>query len=150
MIVCRVFARAIVDRDIVVLLLVAGVAGYVNVDAPRVSASDGNATHDWTDVLQNFVDDEGRVDFSGLAADPVQLYRYVKHIYAVSPRPHPERFPTTEALLAYSINAYNALAICNVINSVLREPTDGKLQRFEFFLPEEVASRGRENLALRL
>ena len=111
MIVCRVFARAIVDRDIVVLLLVAGVAG---------------------------------------AADPVQLYRYVKHIYAVSPRPHPERFPTTEALLAYSINAYNALAIYNVINSVLREPTDGKLQRFEFFLPEEVASRGRENLALRL
>ena len=61
------------------------------------------------------MDDQGRIDFAGLAADRADLDTYVAWVAAVSPRSSPDVFPTPEAKLAYYLNAYNALAMYNVV-----------------------------------
>ncbi|MGE0744804.1 MAG: DUF547 domain-containing protein [Rhodospirillales bacterium] len=77
----------------------------------------------WTAVLLRVVDDRGRIDFAGLAAEPGDLRKVVAFVAAESPASAPHRFPTREATLAYYINAYNALAMHGVMAS-------GSLERF--------------------
>ena len=78
-------------------------------------------------VLEEFVDDEGRVDYARLAAAPADLDRYVALVAEVSPDSHPERFPTREHALAYWINAYNAAAMRTVVvNYPITSVTDVK------------------------
>ncbi|NQZ99098.1 MAG: DUF547 domain-containing protein [Myxococcales bacterium] len=67
-------------------------------------------------VLAHFVDEKGRVDYPGLAADRVDLDGYYAKLAAVSPDSHPELFPDDRARLAYWINAYNATAIETVLH----------------------------------
>lgn len=77
----------------------------------------------WTRVLERFVDDKGRIDFAGLAADRAAIDKVVAFVSALSPSSTPDRFPTREARLSYYINAYNALAMHGVLAS-------GSLERF--------------------
>lgn len=77
----------------------------------------------WTRVLERFVDDRGRIDFAGLAADRAAIDAVVAFVGALSPSSTPDRFPTREATLSYYINAYNALAMHGVLES-------GSLERF--------------------
>lgn len=73
-------------------------------------------SHDiWTQVLERSVDDEGRVDYRGLAADRVDLDRYLASLAAVSPKSHPDLFPTRQDALAYYLNAYNAQVFAGVL-----------------------------------
>ncbi len=71
----------------------------------------------WAQVLQTRVDDEGRVDFHGLREDPEPLERYVAWIAVVNTDTHPDVFADDETTLAFYINAYNALAMYNVLVS---------------------------------
>ena len=66
-------------------------------------------------VLQGFVDEHGRVDYTGLQQDPGDLDRAYAAIAATSPDGDPERFPTTADRLAYWVNAYNAVVLRTVL-----------------------------------
>lgn len=72
---------------------------------------------DWTAVLQTVVNTQGQVDFAALRRDPRALARVVNYIGSVSPASAPNQFPTQASKLSYYINAYNALAMHNVIDS---------------------------------
>ena len=93
----------------------------------------GDPLDRWAAVLDAHVDAAGRVDFAGLAARPDALLHYLNYVAEVSPRSHPERFPTRQATLAYYINAYNALAMYNVIDSGIPGTLSG-LRKYHFFL----------------
>ena len=70
---------------------------------------------DWNEVLGKYVDDEGLVDYHGLAADRGALDRFLASIETTGPKSDPEAFPTRDDQLAYYINAYNALAFQGVL-----------------------------------
>lgn len=67
-----------------------------------------------TAVLQAVVDDEGRVDYAKLQADPAPLDRYLGMLRAVGPANAPHRFKTADDRLAYYLNAYNAFVLAGV------------------------------------
>lgn len=81
-----------------------------------ISGQEDKFSHrEWALVLERFVDASGRVDYKGLAADPAGLDRYLEQLAEVSPDSHPHLFPTRDAALAYSINAYNAFVFRGVL-----------------------------------
>lgn len=78
----------------------------------------------WQRVLERFVDDEGRVDYAGLARERADLDRFVAWIHAEGVARQP---------LAFHLDAYNALAMYNA----LERGTPASLAGFEklrFFL----------------
>ncbi len=94
-------------------------------------------THtDFDRVLARFVDTEGRVDYTALAADSADLDRYYARLAEASPDRSPERFPDEDARLAYWINAYNAAAIKAVLTHYpIASVRDVRPPRALFFLP---------------
>ena len=93
------------------------------------------AADNWAAILERHVDDQGRVDFRGLAQARARLDRYVAYVYAVSPDSHPELFPTRDHELAYLINAYNALAMVNVLEQDFPRTLAGPTLVDFFILP---------------
>jgi hypothetical protein len=77
---------------------------------------------DWNRVLEKYVDDNGLVDYQGLAADRQHLDRFIDLIETTGPKTDPDAFPTREHRLAYYINAYNA----HVFKGVLGLSPDAK------------------------
>jgi hypothetical protein len=71
----------------------------------------------WARVLDKYVDIEGRVNFSAVAKDRADLDRFVAYVYDHGPNNRPELFTTPESVLAFHINAYNALAMHKVIET---------------------------------
>ena len=88
----------------------------------------------WAAVLERFVDEEGRTDFRGLAADRGDLDAYVAWVAQVSPASEPALFPTDGDRLAYYLNSYNALAMYNVIAAGFPETLEGYRKVPFFFL----------------
>ena len=86
----------------------------------------------WARVLTRFVSERGEVDFRTVSRDRVDLDAFLDHVARISPRSAPESFPDREAKLAYYINAYNALAMFNVIDSGFPERLNG-LTKIWFF-----------------
>lgn len=86
----------------------------------------------WAKVLKTFVNDRGEVDFQGLAKNPTDLKAFVDYVARISPGSAPALFPTKEARLAYHINAYNALAMYNVIDLGIPNSLSG-LTKVRFF-----------------
>jgi len=68
-------------------------------------------------VLQARVDSAGMVDYPALKASRAMLDAYVDSLGKVSPRNHPQRFPTRHHELAYWINAYNAFVLRGVVDA---------------------------------
>ena len=61
----------------------------------------------WTDLLKEYVDEQGGVDYKGFQKDTLRLSEYLKTLSN-----HPPGSNWTEAAkLAYWINAYNAFTI---------------------------------------
>ncbi len=82
-------------------------------------------------LLHKYVDDKGRVDYKGLAADRDDLLRYLKAVQTVSPHSNPELFATSEERLAYWINAYNAYVLFAVTSRpAMRSVNDEKVDFF--------------------
>ncbi len=77
---------------------------------------------DWNDVLEAYVDEDGLVDYAGLAADRQALDRFISSIETTGPKSDPDAFPTRDDQLAYYINAYNA----HVFQGVLELGPDAK------------------------
>ena len=97
-------------------LLFAGCAAVPRPAAPPAVIGDPPYAA-WRQVLTRFVDREGRVDFAGIARERADLDRFVAHVYDVGPNSQPQLFASREAVLAYHLNAYNALAMHQVIES---------------------------------
>ena len=88
----------------------------IRVPAPKsAAAGPQDALAAWSRVLYRFVDERGKIDFSGVAANRGDLDAYVSWIAQVSPTSSPAEFSESGATLAYYVNAYNALALYNVI-----------------------------------
>jgi len=97
-----------------VLFLAAGCATRV---PPPATLKEGFITPEkaWANVLSQFVDEQGRIDFAGVAKSPSDLEAYVAYVAQTSPASAPQSFPTRETKLAYYLNAYNALAMYNAV-----------------------------------
>lgn len=101
---------------------------------------------DWAWTLERFVDEEGHVDYAGLARERERLDRFVRSIAEVSPRSHPERFADPEAALGFYIDAYNALVFSSVldlgpdVNTVWGKSGTG----YGFFVRRKVTVGGRK------
>ena len=83
-----------------------GPPGRVHLEATALTvqvADRGNRV-----TADRHVRDDGRIDFDGLAADPAPLEHYVAYLAAEAPAPDD---------VAFHVNAYNALAMYNVINT---------------------------------
>jgi len=85
----------------------------------------------WARVLSRHVDTEGRIDFAGVAREPADLNAFVAYVATVSPRLKPAAFSTRGSAIAWYINAYNALAMYNVIQSGM--PPDLDAVKVGFF-----------------
>jgi hypothetical protein len=121
------------------LLALAACATTVPSPPPPSAGRDPQAA--WASVLQRHVDEEGRVDFQGLAADRADLDTYVGWVARVSPASNPELFPTPQDRLAYYLNSYNALAMYNVIDAGIPETLEG-LRKVPFFFFRQVEVGG--------
>ena len=86
----------------------------------------------WARTLAKFVNERGEVDFHALARDRTDLEAFLDYVARVSPRSTPESFPSRESKLAYYINAYNALAMFNVIGMNFPRSLSG-LVKVKFF-----------------
>jgi Protein of unknown function, DUF547 len=116
----------------IVALSLFALACAVRVPPPRMTEQETGAPDKaWASVLSRFVDDKGRIDFAGMAKDPHDLEVYVSWLAKVSPAMQPSSFPTPESRLAFDINAYNALAMYNTIQSGM--PRDLNAVKVRFF-----------------
>jgi len=98
----------------------------------------------WQTTLDKFVDEEGRTDFQSLANDHAELTKFVDSISEVSPTSHPELFPNRADVLAYHINAYNALAMWGIIERDIPKHFNSFLKRASFFKFRKVTIGGRK------
>ena len=99
---------------------------------------------EWASVLNEYVDEQGRTDFVGLAKDTSKLQHFVDAIAEVSPATHPELFDTRDKVLAYHINAYNALAMKGVIERNIPKHLNSLIRRASFFKFRSVVIGGKK------
>ena len=116
---------------------------------PQVPSSAGRASDDpqaaWDRVLRGHVLDDGGIDFVGIRRDPEDLEAFVTWVATHGPRATHELFPTEAARLAYYLNAYNALAMYQVVTTPHRPE-----QRVRFFLLTTVVLDGQRTSLYRL
>ena len=127
------------------LVVLAGliIAGCAAVPRPAVPPNPaGPPPYDaWSRVLAKFVDDQGRVDFAGAARERADLDRFVAYIYDFGPNNQAQLFPTPAHVLAFHINAYNALAMHRVIEGGIPASLAG-FAKIGFFHLRKVAVGG--------
>jgi len=115
-------------RLMTVLVLMANALSAQSQSNPYLANLDA-----WTATLAQHVDAQGRTDFIGLAKDTSTLDRFVAAIEQVSPASNPELFSTQAEVLAYHVNAYNALAMIGVIERDIPKHLNSLLRRASFF-----------------
>ncbi len=123
----------------------------MNVAPPKTAAQglpQAQAAAAWGRVLAAHVDEHGRIDFAGIAKAPADLDAYVAWIAAVDPENSPGSFPTPESRMAYYLNAYNALAMYNVIQSGIPESLGS--MKVRFFYRDRLVMGGRRISLYRL
>lgn len=98
----------------------------------------------WANILNQFVDDQGRIDFVNLAQDSADLESFVAAIGEVSPSSNPKLFDTQDKILSYHANAYNALAMAGVIERGIPENFSSFLKRASFFKFRKVIIGGEK------
>ena len=121
-------------KKLLVLLASMVLFGCASVPRPVFSpAPGGPPPYDaWARVLEKYVDDRGRINFAGVATDRADLDRFVAYVYDVGPNNQPQLFPTPEHVLAFHINAYNALAMHKVIEAGIPDTLAG-VKKIGFF-----------------
>jgi hypothetical protein len=95
----------------------------------------------WSRVLTRHVDDQGRVQFEALAQDRADLDTFVAYVNAVSPASEPGLFPSADHVLAYHLNAYNALAMHQVLAAGIPKSLSG-FNKIRFFYLNKVRVGG--------
>jgi len=100
------------------------------------------AIDEWRAVLQQFVDERGRVDFKGLRARPGRLDSYLDYVAVNGPLAGPECFDSRAKRLAYYLNAYNALAMRKVVDFGVPQAIAG-FRKLRFFALSRIRISGR-------
>ncbi len=98
----------------------------------------------WARTLEQFVDGQGRTDFLALAENADDLAHFVLFIESTSPASNPELFTTPGEVLAYHLNAYNALAMYGAIRENIPADFDSFFKRLSFFKFRSVVTGGQE------
>lgn len=112
------------------------------VPPPAVSERPSEPPYDaWARVLERYVDDQGRVDFHGIKRDRADLDRFVAWVYENGPNNHPGLFSTRSDVLAFHLNAYNALSMYNVIEAGIPESLSG-FRKVGFFYLRKIRVGG--------
>lgn len=120
---------------ILAMAFISGCATLVPTPALQDSTP-ASATAAWERVLERHVDVLGRVDYAGLAREQEDLDRFVAWVAAHGPNGAPAQYPGKQQVLAHHLNAYNALAMYNVLHAgVPRSLEDYGLVNF-FWLRE--------------
>ena len=119
------------------------VAGCVSVPRPATTLThSGPPPYEaWARVLTEFVDAQGRVDFAAIARHRGDLDRFVSYVYDIGPNNRPELFPSADHVLAFHINAYNALALHQVIEAGIPVSLAG-MRKLSFFYFSKVRVGG--------
>lgn len=112
------------------------------IDASLTAANNAPPYDAWARVLGRYVDEQGRVDFAAIASDRADLDRFVAYVYDVSPQSAPQHFNTAAVVLAFHLNAYNALAMHKVIDRGVPVTLAG-LRKVSFFAFGPVMVGGR-------
>ena len=123
-------------KPLLVLLtavLLAGCAAVPRPDSMAVGAPSAPPYDAWARVLERHVDERGRVDFAGVARERSDLDRFVAFVYDFGPGNAPQLFPTPDHVLAFHLNAYNALAMHSVIEAGIPASLEG-WRKVSFFL----------------
>lgn len=82
----------------------------------------------YAQVLENYVNEKGEVDFDGLLKNPANLELYVAY---VADKKFSD-FTSPESLLAHHLNAYNALSMYTVLQKGIPE-TNAGFKKVRFF-----------------
>jgi len=98
----------------------------------------------WVRTLEQFVDEQGRTDFQALASNADDLRDFVRFVEVTSPASDPALFVTEAEVLAYHINAYNALAMYGVISEGIPADFDSFFKRLRFFKLRSVLIGGQK------
>jgi uncharacterized protein DUF547 len=106
-------------------------------------ASPAEARDLWSQVVTRFVDEQGRTNFDALAANRSELDEFVAYVERVSPATTPELFPRRADVLAFHLNAYNALAMRGVIDEGVTDGFNSLFKRQLFFRWRKVTVGGR-------
>lgn len=122
-------------RHVLLLLLMAMVSACTRFIPPPTPPQAAAISPDaaWARVLDRSVDDQGRVNFTQIARDRSDLEAYLTYVAEVSPQSHPALFPGRWDVLAYHLNAYNALAMYAVIANHIPVALDSFPKRVRFF-----------------
>jgi len=117
------------------VLLAAGGCAEKVIDLSRKSDSCGKAVEKldlqtWRYVLSKYVKD-GLIDYEGLAKDRGHLDRFVCQLAVHGPLLQGQMFADERQVLAYWINAYNALSLAAGLNEYPCESVYGRRGRFE-------------------
>lgn len=92
-----------------------------------------SAMEDWQQILNTYVDDQGRTDFVSLSANKAELDNIVRVVGAYGPNTNTASFASPNEVLAYHINAYNALAMHGVIEEGIPKNFNSFFKRAGFF-----------------
>ncbi len=130
-------------RHLLALCAAAFLVGCASVPRPDVRLAPVSAPpYDaWAAVLQKHVDAQGRVNFAAVARDRAELDRFVAYVYDHGPNNQPQLFPTPAHVLAFHINAYNALAMHKVVQTGIPTTLAG-LNKVGFFVLGKVQVGG--------
>ena len=132
-------------------LYLAGCATLVPVPEQQNATPDA-ANAAWDRVLDRHVDEQGRVDYRGLSRGTVSpdhgqgrrdLDLYVGWLATHGPQASPALFPTPQHVLAHHLNAYNALAMYNVVQAGVPQSLSA-YGLVKFFWVRELRIDGRQ------
>ena len=116
----------------ILVLLATAACSTVQIRKPPEAIAKMSAKKAWSEVLKEFVDEKGRVNFAALAKTPDKLDRFATYLSRKSPQTHPEQFKTKEKQLAYALNAYNGLSMYNILDGGVTGALGG-MQSTKFF-----------------
>jgi hypothetical protein len=119
------------------------IGALVALSAHAAPLSPAEARDLWSQVVTQFVDEQGRTNFEALAADRSALDEFVAYVERVSPATAPELFPRRADVLAFHLNAYNALAMRGVIDEGVTDGFNSLFKRQLFFRWRKVTVGGR-------
>jgi uncharacterized protein YceK len=122
------------NRFLIAVMAILLITGCASVSRPSgVQPTSGSPPYQaWARVLEKHVDAAGRIDFDAVAKDRSDLDQFVAYVFDNGPNNRPEQFQTPQAVLAFHINAYNALAMHKVLESGIPQTLAG-LKKVTFF-----------------
>lgn len=119
--------------------------GFALVGCSVVASADQHrdAEESWGNILKDFVDEQGRTDFQRLADQTGELNELVGYLATHGPQSNPGRFDSKEKILAFHINAYNALAMHAVIEKGIPSGFNNVFKRAGFFRFRKISIDGQ-------